>query len=150
MVRRKSSSSRRRTSSTRRRRSTRSLSSILLSELRRRFTRSTGIPTTRAGAERKLGSLLIGLIVGLFTRKRKKTASAPSASASRGQSVREREEAARQDIGTQLDARESHATAYAEAEAAVAGQENAQKSAPSSARKSAAEVDDILNINPPD
>lgn len=144
MTRRKSSS----TSTSRRRRS---LTSILLSELRRRFTRATGIPTTRAGAERKLGSLLIGLLVGLFTRKSKakkasKTASSGTKdSSTRASSDRANEQADSQDIDSQLDARASHPTAYAEA--AQAG-----STAPDATGKEQnhKDIGDILKVNPPD
>lgn len=38
---------------------------------RQRIARRTGIPTTRAGLERKLGSVIVGLIMGLLLGKRK-------------------------------------------------------------------------------
>ena len=41
------------------------------SALRRSFTRQTGIPTTKAGAKRKLGTMLVDLLLGLFTGQKK-------------------------------------------------------------------------------
>lgn len=38
---------------------------------RQRIARRTGIPTTRTGLERKLGSVIVGLIMGLLLGKRK-------------------------------------------------------------------------------
>lgn len=37
--------------------------------LKRRIAKETGIPTTKAGMERKLGGAIISFIFGLFTKK---------------------------------------------------------------------------------
>ncbi len=43
-----------------------------ITRARRRIARETGVPTTRGGIERKLGSFIIGLLFGLFARRRRK------------------------------------------------------------------------------
>ena len=35
-----------------------------ITKMKREFTKATGIPTTKAGVERKLGSMLLGLFFG--------------------------------------------------------------------------------------
>ena len=35
-----------------------------ITKLKREFTKATGIPTTKAGVERKLGSMVLGLFLG--------------------------------------------------------------------------------------
>ena len=42
-----------------------------LTAARQRVARQTGIPTTRGGLERKLGSLIISFLVGLLSGKRR-------------------------------------------------------------------------------
>ncbi|MCM1036223.1 MAG: hypothetical protein NC406_02710 [Bacteroides sp.] len=43
-----------------------------ISAARTRVARATGIPTTRAGLERKLGGIILNAIVGKPKRKRRK------------------------------------------------------------------------------
>jgi len=38
---------------------------------KQKFARQTGIPTTKAGMERKLGGAVLGLLFGLFSGKKK-------------------------------------------------------------------------------
>ena len=38
---------------------------------KQKFARQTGIPTTKAGLERKLGGAVLGLLFGLFSGKKK-------------------------------------------------------------------------------
>ena len=38
---------------------------------KQKFARQNGIPTTKAGMERKLGSAVLGLLFGLFSGKKK-------------------------------------------------------------------------------
>ena len=40
-----------------------------LDQIKRNIAKQTGIPMTKAGVERKIGSAVIALIVGLFTKK---------------------------------------------------------------------------------
>lgn len=40
-----------------------------LDQIKRNIAKQTGIPMTKAGVERKIGSAIIALIVGLFTKK---------------------------------------------------------------------------------
>lgn len=40
-----------------------------LDQIKRNIAKQIGIPTTKAGIERKIGSAVIALIVGLFTKK---------------------------------------------------------------------------------
>lgn len=44
----------------------------LQSDLKRSFTKQTGIPTTKAGVKRKLGTMIVDFFLGLFGKKRKK------------------------------------------------------------------------------
>ena len=44
-----------------------------ITALKRKFTKATGIPTTEAGIERKIGKWLIGLITGSNKKEQKKT-----------------------------------------------------------------------------
>lgn len=38
---------------------------------KQKFARETGIPTTKAGFERKIGSYVLGLLIGLFGGRKK-------------------------------------------------------------------------------
>ena len=40
-----------------------------LDQIKRNIAKQTGIPMTKAGVERKIGSAVIALIVGLFSKK---------------------------------------------------------------------------------
>ncbi|MBQ8521111.1 MAG: hypothetical protein IJ456_07010 [Bacteroides sp.] len=40
------------------------------SALKRSFTRETGIPTTKAGVKRKLGTMIVDALWGVFTKKK--------------------------------------------------------------------------------
>lgn len=40
-----------------------------LDQIKRNIAKQTGIPMTKAGVERKIGSAIIALIVGLFSKK---------------------------------------------------------------------------------
>jgi hypothetical protein len=44
-----------------------------ITALKRKFTKATGIPTTEAGIQRKIGKWLIGLITGSNKKEQKKT-----------------------------------------------------------------------------
>ena len=46
------------------------LSGISISSLKQRIARKTGIPTTTAGIERKIGRSAINLLTGLFSKKK--------------------------------------------------------------------------------
>lgn len=40
-----------------------------LDQIKRNIAKQTGIPMTKAGVERKIGSAIIALIIGLFSKK---------------------------------------------------------------------------------
>ncbi len=42
-----------------------------ITKLKREFTKATGIPTTKAGLERKLGKMIIDVFTGKKTKKKK-------------------------------------------------------------------------------
>ena len=41
-----------------------------ITSAKQKFARQTGIPTTKSGLERKVGSSIIGLLVSLFSNKK--------------------------------------------------------------------------------
>ncbi|MDE5572555.1 MAG: hypothetical protein K2N08_08420 [Muribaculaceae bacterium] len=43
-----------------------------VTKVKQKVARATGIPTSRAGLERKIGSLMLGLIFGSGKKKRRK------------------------------------------------------------------------------
>lgn len=45
----------------------------LQSVFKRSFTKQTGIPTTKAGVKRKLGTMIVDFILGLFRQKPKES-----------------------------------------------------------------------------
>ena len=44
-----------------------------ISAIKRKFSRKTGIPTTKAGVERKLGSVLLGWLLGGSKKSKKQS-----------------------------------------------------------------------------
>ena len=57
---------------TRKKTTSNSLWKDIQSALKRSFTRETGIPTTKAGVKRKLGTMIVDWVLSLFIGKGKK------------------------------------------------------------------------------